>query len=352
MEEQVFTLACAFRDRGSVFIPAFLAPQAPGCRAQYQREGLTVEFLDPGRPWAANVAQLRRLLARYRIEVIHWNFVPPLRNTLLWAVAVLAPHVRHYLTDHISRTDPPELSRGWRAALKRLLLSRYEQVVGVSEFVVRDLIMQGVWRFPRCCLHFINTDRFRPDPTVHEAVRHQMGDRGAFVITTVAHLIPQKGVDVAIRALPMLPEHTVLWVIGDGPEREHLVQLAHKLGVAGRVRFLGSKAQVQPYLQAADVFVCPSRWGEAAGLVNLEAQATGLPVVASETGGVPEYVQDGRTGFLFPPGDAAALAQIVRLLADRPELRCTMGRAARRWAVDRFSVPARLDDFLELYRVA
>jgi glycosyltransferase involved in cell wall biosynthesis len=351
MEEQIFTLARAFREQDSVFLPVYLAPPDPDCQAQYRDAGLALEFLAPARSLVANIAYLRRLLSRHRIEVIHWNFLPPLKNPLLWAVSLLAPHVRHYITDHISRAEPQsQVPRSWKRTVKHLLLRRYERIIGVSEFVVRDLLAQGVWPTPRCCPHFINTDRFAPDPAAGEAVRHRIGDREAFVVITVAHLIPQKGVDVAIRALPLLPEHVVLWVIGAGPELEYLEHLAYKLQVAQRVRFLGPQAHVEPYLQAADVFVCPSRWGEAAGLVNLEAQATGLPVVASETGGIPEHVQHGRTGLLFPPGDPVALARLVRLLADHPETRRTMGREARRWAVERFSIPARLEDYLELYR--
>jgi glycosyltransferase involved in cell wall biosynthesis len=91
-------------------------------------------------------------------------------------------------------------------------------------------------------------------------------------------------------------------------------------------------------------------WAEAAGLVNLEAQACGLPVVASRIGGIPEYVLDGKTGLLFEPGDAAALARLVRRLIDDPDERRAMSAAARAWAVERFSPQARLPELLDLYR--
>jgi glycosyltransferase involved in cell wall biosynthesis len=96
--------------------------------------------------------------------------------------------------------------------------------------------------------------------------------------------------------------------------------------------------------------VCPSVWGEAAGLVNLEAQAAGLPLIASAVGGIPEYMQDGRTGLLFPAADAAALADRVQRLADNPEECRDMGRRARDWMVENFSIPARLESYLDLYR--
>ena len=118
-----------------------------------------------------------------------------------------------------------------------------------------------------------------------------------------------------------------------------------------RVRFLGPQDRVEPYLQAADVLVCPSLWQEAAGLVNVEAQACGLPVVASRIGGIPEYVEEGRTGLLFPPGDFRQLAACLTQLKESPDLCNRLGAEARRRAVERSSVAARLDDYLKLYGI-
>ena len=141
----------------------------------------------------------------------------------------------------------------------------------------------------------------------------------------------------------------VLWVVGDGPESAALQTLSAELRLQDRVRFLGLQSQVEPYMQAADAFVCPSLWAEAAGLVNIEAQSCGLPVLASRVGGIPEYVRDGHTGVLFPAGDAEALTKAVRSLLDDPSRCREMGRAARagRRAIFR---AARLNDYLNLYR--
>ncbi len=166
----------------------------------------------------------------------------------------------------------------------------------------------------------------------------------------MGQLIAHKGVDVAVRALAELPADVVLWLVGDGEQRAELEQLCRELGVADRVHFLGMQQFVQPFMQAADVLVCPSRWREAAGLVNLEAQACGLPVVASAIGGIPEYVEDGCSGMLFPPEDHQRLAACLRSLRDNPALRQTMADEARRVAVERFSPSARLDEYLRVYQ--
>jgi glycosyltransferase involved in cell wall biosynthesis len=104
-------------------------------------------------------------------------------------------------------------------------------------------------------------------------------------------------------------------------------------------------------MQAADCLVCPSTWREAVGLVILEAAGCGLPVLASRIGGIPESVEDGRTGFLFRPGDHHELAERLRRLCDEPDLRQRMSREARSVAVKRFSTESQLGPFLNHYGV-
>jgi glycosyltransferase involved in cell wall biosynthesis len=122
-----------------------------------------------------------------------------------------------------------------------------------------------------------------------------------------------------------------------------------ELGVAKRVIFHGPQQHVESYMQAADCFVCPSLWAEAAGLVNLEAQSTGLPVIASNIGGIPEYVADGETGLLFPAGDTTELTERIHRVMTDALLRERLGRSARRFMEGHFSPDARLDDLVAAY---
>ena len=350
LEEQAFLLASAFRERGGLFLPVFLAPPEAVGAARYREAGLEVAALrlDRFRPGA--LARLLRLVVRHDIEVVDWNFFPPLTNGYVWALQALAPRLKHYFTDHNSRADAAGPPRSALLALKSVFLRRYSRVIGVSRFVAHHLREQRVWPAADCRLHFVNTDRFVPDPAVRADVRRRLDADGRFVLAATAYLIREKGIDVAVRALARLPDSVVLWVVGDGAEAAALRALAAELGVRDRVRFLGLQPRVEPYMQAADAFVCPSLWAEAAGLVNLEAQACGLPVLASRIGGIPEYVADGRTGVLFPPGDAEGLAAAVRRLLDHPDRLREMGREARESAVTRFSTAARLEEYLNLYR--
>jgi glycosyltransferase involved in cell wall biosynthesis len=350
LEEQILTLARAFREQQGLLLPLFITA-ARAEDASFPEAGVEFACLDLTRFRLGTLWRLLRLVRRHRIEVVHWGLSSPLFNPYVWLLSVLAPRVRHFFTDHNSRLLPlAPPATGLVRLAKRLLLKRYQRVLGVSRFVAQCLAGQGGWSNPECCLHFINADRFRPDEVTRAAVRARLGAEDRFVVLSVCFLIKAKGVDVALRALTELPADVVLWVVGEGEEAGPLEEMSRRLGLADRVRFLGPQARVEPFLQAADCFVCPSLWAEAAGLVNLEAQACGLPVVASRIGGIPEYVADGATGLLFPPGDHAQLAEAVRRLRDDPELRQRLAKAARARVEAHFSADALLPAYLDLYR--
>ncbi len=156
-------------------------------------------------------------------------------------------------------------------------------------------------------------------------------------LLTVGRLIPKKGIDVLLRALAQLPPHVHLWIVGDGPQRAELDHLARTLGVSHRVTFLGwqSHEEVIAWMQRAHIFVLPSRTdptsGETEGTptVILEAQASGLPVVATRHADIPSLVEEGRSGFLVAEGDAEGLAQALKVLCAHPDRWRAMGRAGR-----------------------
>jgi glycosyltransferase involved in cell wall biosynthesis len=137
-------------------------------------------------------------------------------------------------------------------------------------------------------------------------------------------------------------------LVGDGPDRSTIeAELGH-LGLTDAVALLGDRSDVPELLARADVFVCSSR-SEGMPVSILEAMAAGLPVVASSVGGVPELVDDGRTGFLVPPGEAVALADALALLVGDPALRERLGAAAHQEALERFDLPRFRAAHVELY---
>jgi glycosyltransferase involved in cell wall biosynthesis len=351
LEEQITFLARRFQAEESLFLPLFVCAPGPGKLDQFHERGVEAECLDLRRFHGASLPRLLRLLKEYRIEVVHWNFTSPLRNSYVWWLSLLRPRVAHYFTDHNSRWFPlPAPPRGVKAALARPLLARYRKVFCVSRFVQDCLEGQGIWSNLLHFRHFVNTDRFQPDASTRTRLRADLGAADRFVILMVGQLIKAKGADVLLRALAKLPARAVLWLIGEGEEQGALARLAAELGLEGRVRFLGLQRNVQPYMQAADCFVCPSLWAEAAGLVVLEAAASGLPVLASRIGGIPEYVEEDQGGLLFEPGNHGELSSLLLRLLEDPELCGRMGERGRLRAVQLFSPQAALPNVLDLYR--
>ena len=167
---------------------------------------------------------------------------------------------------------------------------------------------------------------------------------GARVLLAVARLTPQKGIDVAVRALGSLPDDTVLVVLGEGPERARLEELARTIGVERRVFLQGRVPDVTAWLERATLLVHPARW-EGFGLGVLEAMLAGLPVVASDVSSLPELVVDAETGYLVPPNDPSALAHSVMRALENPAL----GAAGRKRARHAFSIDLMAGQTAELY---
>lgn len=172
-------------------------------------------------------------------------------------------------------------------------------------------------------------------------------------VFAIGRHVPQKGFDVLLRAFAAAGHvgHD-LAIAGDGPEHASLRALADELGVASRVRWAGrvDHAEAVRWFAGASLFVLPSRH-EPMGIVNLEAMACGLPVIASRVGGVPELVRDGEEGLLVPAEDVAALAAALRRLCGEEALRRRLGEAGRARA-RQFDWSGLCDEYEQVYAEA
>ncbi|MEE1928696.1 glycosyltransferase family 4 protein [Streptomyces sp. TRM 70351] len=179
------------------------------------------------------------------------------------------------------------------------------------------------------------------------AVRERLGLAGRPVVVCVSRLVPRKGQDTLIRALPrVLAEvpDAVLLVVGGGPYERDLRALAEESGVADAVRFTGPVpwAELPAHYGAGDVFAMPCRTRrggldvEGLGIVYLEASATGLPVVAGDSGGAPDAVLDGETGWVVRGTSPEEAADRITVLLRDPELRHRMGERGRAWVEERW----------------
>jgi glycosyltransferase involved in cell wall biosynthesis len=269
-------------------------------------------------------------------DVFHAN----LWTTVAGQYGVLAGLLAPGACTVVVEQSPVPTSSDFQRLLKRASSRRVSAHVAVGERAAR-LVEEAVGLPPGSVRTIYNGV---PDVPVEPLERVANGP----VIGSLGRLSAEKGYDVAVRALALLPG-TTLVLVGDGPEREALTRLARELGVEDRLQLVGWTDEPRRYLAGFDAFVLSSRV-EGFPLAPVEAMLAGLPVVAADVGSVSEAVLDGETGFLFPAEDAEALAERVRRLLDDSELSSRLGRRGRELAVEQFTSQAMARAFEELYR--
>jgi phosphatidyl-myo-inositol dimannoside synthase len=211
--------------------------------------------------------------------------------------------------------------------------------------------LMKVWKIPPQRIRLIYPPISQEAMNESEVLGHADRDENQFTLVSICRLVKGKGIDLVMRALKVLDDRGIpyrYFVGGDGPERESLERMVGALGLLGKVHFLGSVAGPEKWrlLRLGDVFVTPSRidrsarWQEGFGIAFVEAAAFGLPAVASRSGGIPEAVIDGETGILVPEESYVDLANALTLLYEKPDMRKSMGSAARDRAREQFSPKA------------
>ena len=193
----------------------------------------------------------------------------------------------------------------------------------------------------------VDADVFRPDPAARERVRAEFGLGQRPVVVCVSRIVARKGQDVLVRALPEIRRRVpgaALLIVGDGPHRGAVEQLARRSGVAADVVFTGSVPwdRAPAYYAAGDVFCMPTRTRlgglepEALGICYLEAAACGLPVVAGDSGGAPDAVLDGVNGHVVDGRSSAEVAAAVAELLQDERTAEEFGAAGRAWVSRRW----------------
>jgi glycosyltransferase involved in cell wall biosynthesis len=214
---------------------------------------------------------------------------------------------------------------------------RVRAVVGVSQQAIDEVrpLVKGSKEF--VVIHNgVDLERFCPlSNELRTKRRHDEAIADKFLLLFVGHEFERKRLASVIRALPNLPENTVLWVLGGRMSNVDAYKaLSESLGVSHRVKFFGTRPDTERYFQVADLFVLPSDY-ENWPLVALEAMATGVPVLMTPVGCAPDIIRDGRNGFIIDGGPESIAAGTSTLLND-PILLDVMKHGARATA-ERYS---------------
>jgi phosphatidylinositol alpha-1,6-mannosyltransferase len=286
--------------------------------------------------------RMRRLIADNAVDTVWFGAAAPL--------ALLASRARSAGANRIvASTHGHEV--GWSMLpLARNALHRIGDDTDVVTYVSAYTRGRFASAFgPHAALEYVppgtDTDRFAPDPAAREEMRSRYGLGDRPVIVCLSRLVPRKGQDMLIRALPAIRgrvDGATLVIVGGGPYLAALHRLARETEVSEHVVFTGGVpgAELPAHHAMADVFAMPCRTRgagldvEGLGIVYLEASSTGVPVVAGDSGGAPETVQDGVTGRVVNGRDVNEIATAVGDILADPDRAAQMGAAGRRWAVD------------------
>ncbi len=298
------------------------------------------------------VAHARRLHQEHRFDLVHLHFPDPMSHLASLALPASIPRVISWHADILRHR---RLLALYRPLLRRAVASAKAIIVATpahisaSEELSRLLDSSRIDVIP----FGFDLERFGSEHCMAAAVRRQYPGR---LIFTLGRHVSYKGFNVLIEAMTSVDESARLLIGGTGPLTETWKALADRLGVAHRVHFLGllDDAALPAYYQACDVFCLPAiTQAEAFGIVQVEAMASGRPVVSTRLGNGVDYVnQDGVTGLAVPPGAPRPLAEALNRLLRDPALAAEMGQRGRTRAATEFSSGVMGNRTLEVYRRA
>jgi glycosyltransferase involved in cell wall biosynthesis len=346
-ERVAFDLAVSQLRAGCQVTALSLEPPPDGpLAAEFATAGIAVERVARSRPGLDPmlIARLARWLRRARIELVHTH------NRMALIYGAPAGRLARARVVHTKHGNNPK--GGTRLFAGNLAGRCVDAFVAVSDETAafarkrREIEERKLLVIP----NGIELGRFHPAPAVRDRIRRELGiPADAWVVGTVGRVAAEKNQALLLRAMaPLLGPSMRLIVAGDGPLMPELTRLAASLGVTAHAHLLGVRRDVPDLLNAFDVFALSSDT-EGLPLVVLEAMATGLPVLSTRVGGVPNVLDEGVTGYLVAKGDEAALRDRAVRLRDDPAAARACGAHARQAAITRFSAARMQRDYLDLY---
>ena len=295
--------------------------------------------------FASKMAAVARLK---KLQILHVHYAIPFTPAALLARQI-APELDLKVITTLHGTDVTIVgSHPSLVSVTRIAIEASDAVTAVSHFLKQEAIRRfEVNKHIEVIYNFVDPDRHEyPPPHCIPPCDHP----GQATLMHISNFRSIKRITDVIATFALVCEKldARLILVGGGPDSCRALRTASELGVADRVEFIGVVPRVEPLLRTADLLLLPSR-NESFGLVALEAMASGVPVIASDVGGLPEVVEHGVTGFLAPVGDTEKMAEYaVTLLTDRAMF-ASFAEAGRRRAVDKFDYHKIISQYEALY---
>ena len=297
-------------------------------------------------PYSLALASKMAEVAKYeRLELLHVHYAIP-HAVSAYLAKKLCEELCPRVVTTLHGTDITLIgSDSSFLPITKFSIEKSDGVTAVSEYLkrkTRETI--GVSKPIEVIYNFINSSTFFRDPNP------RMERPAGNVVIHVSNFRPVKRIGDVVNVFARIRQElkATLLLVGDGPERAKAEQMSHSLGISQSVRFLGSRSSVLDLLSISDLMLFPSE-NESFGLAALEAMACEVPVVGTKTGGLPEVVVDGETGYLSDIGDVDSMAESsIKILKDE-EKRRHLGKNARERVVECFDSKAIVPKYEELY---
>lgn len=291
-------------------------------------------------PYTLNLtSKLVDVVKHEQLDILHMHYAIPHATSGELAKQILADSGIHIpIVTTLHGTDITIVGRDPSfAPVVNYSINQSDGVTAVSEYLKQETISNcDITAEIEVIPNFIDTARFRPMMKDH--FKQAICPNGEKLLVHVSNFRPVKRATDVVEIFGQLLKEgygVKLFMVGDGPDRAPAEHLAREMGIIDDVRFLGKQEPIEELLSIADIFLMPSG-SETFGLAALEAMACGVPVVATDIGGLPELIVDGETGYLCPLEDIDAFAAKTRILIEDEELREQMSRASRQRAVETF----------------
>ena len=330
----------------------FSSALPPEIESRFREAGIELETISYSNGIYHYVKALDDIVEKYKITTAHIIFFDYF-SAIPWIAKTRRLKYVIYEMQNGGIFKAQSLKRLLLQTRNRLAILPTSKVIAISNFIKEQLMNGGVRENKIVVRHLgIDTNRFKPDPNAGVLLRKKYGIApDELILSTVQYLRPIKNPQTIVEACGVLAKRNVrahLFVAGDGEMLEELQALSRELGIEDRTHWLGLVPDPTNLLQASDLFIL-STVGEAFGLVLAESMACGVPVVGSESGGIPEVVVNGETGLLVPPLKPELFADAIEQLGKDKEMRSRLSSQGIERVREQFSMEKTVNATIGIY---
>lgn len=288
-------------------------------------------------PYALALAtKLVDVAREYGLDLIHAHYAVPHATSAYLAKQMLrSQKVKTITTLHGTDITLVGGDKSFYQVIK-FNIEESDGVTAVSHYLQQRTLQEfSITREIRVIHNFVNTSRYSHDS--NDCAKGHFAPRGEKIIMHASNFRSVKRVEDVVHVFSRIQERipAKLLLVGEGPDRLRVQQLVKELNLSDHVLFLGEQDDIEELMSCAELFILPSNQ-ESFGLVALEAQSFGVPVIGTNMGGLPEVVGHGETGFLLPVGDVEGMAAKALELLESPNLYAAFQKKARERVLDRF----------------